>query len=94
MLKLTPEMTAVQTNIVKHWGLTTPSADYGLYFETRFHTKEHVIYVHTKTSRTRFAFKVLGRVEVKHDIFLDKDVTHIQEQIDAICAAHRLGLNT
>ena len=94
MLKLTPEMTAVQMNIAKHWGLTTPSADYGLYFEKRFHINEHVIYVRTKVSRSPFTFKVVGRVEVKHDIFLDKDVTYIQEQIDAICAAHRLGLDT
>lgn len=94
MLKLTPEMTAVQANTAKHWGLTTPSADYSLYFERRFHTKEYVIYLYIKTPRMRFTFKTVGRVEVKHDIFLDKDVTYIQEQIDAICAAHRLGLNT
>lgn len=70
--------------LAKHWGLTTPSAEYSLDILRVFAIDHHHIRIYYRR-RT-----YVGNVLTDHDIFLSKDVSKIQEQIDAICAAHRL----
>lgn len=70
--------------LAKHWGLTTPSAEYSIDMLRVFATGQHHIRIYYRR-RT-----YVGNVLTDHDIFLSKDVSKIQEQIDAICATHRL----
>jgi hypothetical protein len=70
--------------LAKHWGLTTPSAEYTLDMLRVFATNQHHIRIYYRR-RT-----YVDNVFINHDIFLSKDVSKIQEQIDAICATHRL----
>tara|TARA_R110000868_G_scaffold21613_12_gene89478 strand:- start:3563 stop:3793 length:231 start_codon:yes stop_codon:yes gene_type:complete len=70
--------------LAKHWGLTTPSAEYSLDMLRVFAIYQHHIRVYYR-GRT-----YVGSVLTEHDIFLSKDVSQIQEQIDVICTTHRL----
>ncbi len=77
----------------KYWGLTTPSKEYTLYQELAFATQEFHIRVYYAAPEKIKKHWDIGGFTTDHDIFLNKDVSELQKKVDAICIAHRMGLN-